>query len=96
MQDYSSETNSCRRAGAHIFLSESNPFPWFNGVVLSIAQTIKFAMASAAKSEPVALFVTAREVIPHRQMLISMGWPQPKKTIQMENSPATGVTNKTM
>ena len=60
------ETNSCSHTGAHIFLlSENGPFPRFNGAVLSIAQIIKFVMASAAKSELVALFVMAREMIPH-------------------------------
>jgi hypothetical protein len=53
-------------------------------------------MASAAKSELAALFVTAREMIPHRQTLISMGWPQPKSPIQTDNLSATCVTNKTI
>jgi hypothetical protein len=66
------------------------------GAVLSIAQVIKFVMASAAESELAALFFTARELIPHKQTLISMGWPQPKSPIQMDNSTATGVANKTM
>jgi hypothetical protein len=90
------ETNSHSRARAHIFLSENKPFPHFNDAVLSIAQTIKFVMASAAKSELAALFVTAREMIPHRQTLISMGWPQPKSPIQTDNSTAAGVINKTI
>jgi len=54
------ETNSRRRTGAHIFLSENDPFPRFNGAVLSIAQIIKFVMTSAPESELAALFVTAR------------------------------------
>ncbi len=86
------KTNSRSQAGAHIFLSENKPFPWFNGAVLSITQIIKFVMASAAKSKLAALFVTAREMIPHRQNLISMGWPQPKSPIQTNNSTATGIT----
>jgi hypothetical protein len=90
------ETNSCSRAGAHIFLSEDDPFPRFNGAILSIAQIIKFVMASAAESELAALFVTAQEMIPHRQTLIAMGWPQPKTPIQTDNSTAVGVTNKTI
>jgi hypothetical protein len=73
------KTNSCSCTGAHIFPSENEPFPWFNGAILCIAQIIKFIMASAAKSELAALFVRAREMISHRQTLISMGWPQPKK-----------------
>jgi hypothetical protein len=88
------KTKSCSCAGAYIFLSENKLFLQFNGAVLSIAQIIKFVMASAAKSELAALFVTAREMIPHRQTLISMGLPKPKSPIQTDNSAATGVTNK--
>jgi hypothetical protein len=80
----------------HIFLSENDPFPRFNGAVLSIAQIIKFVMALAAKYELAALFVMVREMIPHRQTLIAMGWPQPKSPIQTDNSTVTGVTNKTI
>jgi hypothetical protein len=90
------ETNSRSRAGAHIFLLENDPFPRFNGAILSIAQIIKFVMASAAESELAALFVTALQMIPHRQTLIAMGWPQPKTPIQTDNSTAVGVTNKTI
>jgi hypothetical protein len=39
------KTNSRSRAGAHIYLSENDPFPRFNGAVLSNAQIIKFIMA---------------------------------------------------
>ncbi len=90
------KTNSHSCAGAHIFLSENKPFLQFNDAVLSISQIIKFVMASAAKSELAALFVTAREMIPHRQTLISMGWPQPKSPIQADDSTTAGVTNKTI
>jgi hypothetical protein len=41
-----------------------------------------------------ALFITAREMIPHHQTHIAMGWPQPKCPIQTDNSTAVGVTNK--
>jgi hypothetical protein len=88
------ETNSRSHAGAHIFLSENEPFLHFNGAILSIPQIIKFVMVSATKSELAALFVMAREMIPHRQPLISIGWPQPKSPIQTDNSTAAGVTNK--
>jgi hypothetical protein len=88
------ETNSRSWAGAHIYLSKNDPFPRFNGAVLSIAQIIKFVMASAAEAELAALFVSAREMILHRQTLIDMGLPQPKSPIQTDNSTATGVTNK--
>jgi hypothetical protein len=90
------ETKSRSRAGAHIYLAKDDPFPSFNGAVLAIAQIIKFVMASAAESELAALFVTAREMIPCRQTLIDMGWPQPKSPIQTDNSTAAGVTNNTI
>jgi hypothetical protein len=64
--------------------------------VLSIAQIIKFVMASAAESELAALFITACEMIPHRQTLIDMGWPQPESSIQKDNSTASGVVNNTI
>jgi len=41
-------------------------------------------------------FVTAREMIPHRQTRIAMGWPQPKTPIQTDTSTAIGVSNKTI
>jgi hypothetical protein len=53
-------------------------------------------MALAAKSELAALFITAQEMIPYHQTLITIGWPQPKSPIQMDNSTAAGVTNKTI
>ena len=53
-------------------------------------------MASAAESELAALFVTAREIIPRRQILIAMGWPQAKTPIQTDNSTTIGVTSKTI
>ncbi len=90
------KTNSHSWAGAHIYLSENDLFPCFNGAVFSIAQIIKFVMTSAAEAELAALFVTAQEMIPHRQTLIDMGWPQPKSPIQTDNSTAAGVTNKTI
>jgi hypothetical protein len=90
------ESQSCSHAGAHIYLSKNIAFLWFNGAVLSIAQPIKFVMASAAESELAALFITAREMIPHRQTLIDMGWPQPKSPIQTDNSTVSGVVNNTI
>ncbi len=90
------ELQSWSQAGAHIFFSEDAPYPRFNGAVLSISQIIKFVMASAAKSELAALFITACEMIPHRQTLIDMGWPQPDSPIQTDNFTAAGVVNNTI
>ncbi len=75
------KTNSRSRADAHIYFLEDDPFPCFNGAILSIAQIIKFVMASAAESELAALFITAREMIPQCQTHIAMDWPPPKRLI---------------
>ncbi len=53
-------------------------------------------MASAAKAELAALFIAAREMVPHQQNLIDMGWLQPQSPIQTYNSTAVGVTSKTI
>ena len=66
------------RAGAHIFLSEKYPKPKLNGPVLTIAQIIKSVMASSAEAEMEALYITDKNMIPIRNTLIEMGWPQPK------------------
>ena len=70
------------RSVAHIFLSENEPKLIFNGSVLTIAQIIKSVMASAAEAEMAALYITAKNMIPLRNTLIEMGWPQPKSPIQ--------------
>ena len=51
-------------------------------------------MASALEAEMAALFITAKKMIPLRHTLIEMGWPQPQKLIQTDNSTAVGFTNK--
>ena len=53
-------------------------------------------MASAAEAEMSALFITAKKMIPLRNTLIEMGWPQTQTPIQTDNSTAVGFTNKTM
>ncbi len=93
---YLNATQYCSRAGEHIFLSEDNPSPRFNGVVITIATIIKFVMVSAAEDELAALFIAACEMVPHRQTFIDMGWPQPRSPIQTDNSTAVGVTSKTI
>ena len=40
--------------------------------------------------------VCANTMIPLRNTLIKMGWPQPPSPVQCDNSTATGVINKTM
>jgi hypothetical protein len=74
---FHNESKGRSQAGAQIFVSENNPFPKHNGLVLSISQIMKFVMSSAAKAELGALYTTAKEMVPLRQTLIKMGWPKP-------------------
>ena len=90
------ESKSRRRAGTHILLSENEPKQKLNGPVLTIGQIMKNVMASAAESEISALFDTGKKMIPLRNTLIEMGWPQPQTPIQTDNSTAVGVTKKTI
>ena len=93
---YLNVTTACSRAGAHIMLSDDVPAPSYNGPVLTIAHIIKNVMSSAAESELSGLFICAKAVVPLRQSLIEMGWPQPKSPIQCYNSMAVGVSNETI
>ena len=93
---YLNVTKSRSRAGAHIFLLEDNPIPRTNGPILTLSQTIKFVMASAAKAELVALYHTVQEMIPLCNALKEMGWKQPKSPIQTDNAMASGFFQDTI
>ena len=84
------------RAGAHIMLSKDVPVPKYNGPVLTIAQIIKCVISSAAEAELARLYICAKEMVPLRQSLIEMGWPQPRSPIQCDNSTAIVVANETI
>ena len=92
--DFLNKSKARSRAGAHIFLSENDSKPKLNGPVLTIAQIIKTVIASAAEAEMAALCIKAKKMIPLHNTLIEMGWQQPHKPIQTDNSTAVGFTNK--
>ena len=52
-------------------------------VFRTMARITKFVIVSAAEAELAALFLTTREIVLLHQMLIKMGWSQPKKTCIM-------------
>ena len=68
--------------------------------MLTIAEIIKTVMNSSAEAEAEAeitvLYVTVKNMIPLRNTLIKMGWPQPQLPIQKDNSTAVGFNNKTI
>ena len=85
---FNNESKACSRAGAHIFLSENDSTPKWNGDILTIAQIIKFVMSSAAEAELGVLHIMAKERVPAHQTLIEMGWKQPPSPIQTAKSTA--------
>ena len=93
---FNNERGSRSRAGAHIFLSEDDNFPRWNGPVLTIAQIMKYILTSAAEAETAALFLTAKEMVALRNTLEEMGWKQPPSPLQCDNSTAVGYTNQTI
>ena len=56
---FHNESKGCSRSGAHIFLSENDTMPRWNGPVLTLAKIIKFVMSSASEAELGAMFITA-------------------------------------
>ena len=63
------------RPGAHIFLSENDAMPRWNGSVLILAKIIKFVMSSASEAELGAMFITAQEIVAMRHALQEIKWP---------------------
>ena len=53
-------------------------------------------MSSAAKAEIAALFINAKALIPIRQALIKMSYPQPPTKMKTDNSTANGFANSTI
>ena len=58
------KTMAHNRAGAYTFISEYNLIPKLNGPILTIAQIIKSAMASAVGAELAALLITIKKWLP--------------------------------
>ena len=79
-----------------MFLAEDEPIPKWNGPVLTIAQIMKFFVASASESELGAIFITAQAMVSQLNTLEEMGWKQPRSPIQTDNSAAVGVVNNTI
>ena len=80
----------------HIMLSEDTPVPTSNGSLLTVSQIIKFVMSSATEAKISGLFICAKAMVPLRNTLIKMSWPQPKYPIQCDKSTSVGVANHTI
>ena len=57
---FNNDTKSRIIAAAHIFLSENEPIPRWNGPLLPIAQIIKYVMSLVVEAKMVAFFSTEK------------------------------------
>ena len=48
---FNNETKQRSRAGSHIFLSENEPIPRWNGPILTIAKMMKYVLSSVTEAE---------------------------------------------
>ena len=90
---FNNGTRAQSRASAHIFVSENESIPRWNGTITTIAQIMKYVVSSAAEAETTALFLTVKEMVPLRHTLNKMGWKQLPSPLQSKNSTAVGMPN---
>eukprot|EP00804_Cyclotella_cryptica_P003620 CCRYP_002239-RA/>CCRYP_002239-RA protein AED:0.33 eAED:0.32 QI:0/-1/0/1/-1/1/1/0/513 len=90
---YLSKPQARSRAGGHFFLSSDADIPPNNGAILNIAHIIKHVMVSATEAELAALFITAREAVYIRIILMELGHKQPATPLQTDHAMAEAVTN---
>ena len=61
-----------------------------------MCKILRNIMASEVEAEYDALFLNAQSAIPIRTTLIEMHHPQPPTSIQVDNSTAVGISNKSI
>ena len=104
---YLTERGARSRAGGHHYLSDipinplgqpksTDPVPPNNGPIHTVCTIIKHVMSSAAEAEMGALHHNAVEACGFRTALEEMGHPQPPTHIQVDNSTASGISNKSI
>ena len=79
---YLNVIRSRSRVSYYIFLYEDAPVNHVNRPILTMAQIIKFVTSSATESELSGLFICAKNMVPIRNTLVKIGWPQPLFPIQ--------------
>ena len=55
---------------------------------------MKNIVASVAEAESGTIFFNGQEAVPIRTTLDEMRWPQPPIPVQVDNSTATGISNR--
>ena len=69
-------------------------FPHNNGAVHIVAKTIKALMSLMREPEIGAMYITEREVVPIRKILIELGHDRPTTPMQTDKSIAHAVITK--
>ena len=64
--------------------------------MLTIAQIVKFVMASASEAKLGAMFITAQAMVSQGNTFEEMGWKQPRSPIHKDYSAAADVVNNTI
>ena len=67
-----------------------------NGPLLTPCVVMKHVMSSAAEAEMGVAFHNTKEAVALRTTLAELGHPQPPTPIQVDNSTAAGITNRTI
>ena len=101
---YLSVTKARSKASGVYFLSDPKPdaitfseyTPIFNGFIFIMCKILRNIMASAAEAEYGALFLNDQAFVPIITTLIEMHHPQPPTPIQVDNSTAAGIANKSI
>ncbi len=82
-------------ADRHMFMAGKDSIPFNNVAILNILQIIQAVMSFAAEAELGALFINTKTAISTRQMLVELGYPQPRTPMQTSNAMAHALlTNK--
>ena len=97
-------TKARRRTSEVFFLSDPKPdaitfseyTPILNGLVFIMCKILRNIMALAAEAEYGALFLNGQAAVLIRTTLIEMHHPQPPTPIQVNNSIAVVISNKSI
>jgi hypothetical protein len=71
-----------------MFMASNDKIPKNNGAILNISQIIHAIMSSTVEAELAPLFINAKAAVSIQQTLEELGHPQPRTSIQTDNSTA--------
>ena len=101
---YLSVAKARSRASGIYFLSDPKPdnitfneyTPILNGFIFFFCKILRNIMASATEAKYGALFINGQAAVPIQPTLMEMNHAQPPTPIQVENSTAVGIANKSI